>query len=348
MKSRILGFILLFQILAGASAAIFGQIYTGVVSFGDSLSDIGNTITRLSAFGEPNVRALTGYNSNFYYNDRLSNGLLWSERLNDQLGFGTMARNNGTDVLNGTNFAWAGSTSGVGNTGFLLPNLQPQIAFYTGQIGSNAFLPAPAATLYTIWSGGNDVINLVGGTPVTPEQVADNIATAMTALYNAGGRTFLVPNLPPLGEKPDFRSDPVKRQTANDFVDSYNLILENTLASLAVTLVGSDIISLDVHTLFVDAIAHPENYGLTNVTQPAYTPFSGEDPPPPYGSVVANPGQYLFWDNSHGTTTVYSIIADMAYQAVVPEPSVFVLLALGAAAGILGRRMLMRQRAGGP
>ena len=301
-----------------------------MVSFGDSLSDLGNTVATLSAFGEPFVREQTGYNANFYFNGRFSNGPLWSERLNDQLGFGPMLRNNGIDLLTGSNFAWAGSTSGTGNTGFLLPNLRTQVNFYTAQIPTSLFLPDPATTLFTIWSGGNDVINLVdNGTLITPEQVAGNISTAITNLYNAGGRTFLVPNLPPLGFKPNYVFDPVKQAAANGFVDSYNPLLESTLNTLSGNLTGSAIIYLDTAAIFLDAIADPAAYGLTNVTETAYTAFSGSNPPPPYGSVVGNPEQYLFWDNSHATTSVNFLIAQQAYAAIVPEPTACVLLLIG-------------------
>lgn len=305
--------------------------FSGMVSFGDSLSDLGNTVAALSVFGEPFVREQTGYNAAFYFNDRFSNGPLWSERLNDDLGFGPMLRNNGSSVISGTNFAWAGSTSGNGSTAFLLPNLLTQVGSYTTQLGgNNPALPAPATTLFTVWSGGNDVINLVDkGTPITANQVAANIAAAITNIYNAGGRQFLVPNLPPLGYKPDFLINPVKFLAANDFVDSYNLLLQNEISLLSANLVGSSIISLDIHSIFMEAINDPASFGLTNVSQPAYEPFPGTTPPYPYGSVVPNAGEYLFWDNSHGTTTVNILIANAAYAAVIPEPSTWILLMMG-------------------
>ena len=83
--------------------------YTGMVSFGDSLSDIGNTIAVLP---ELVARVEAGYNPNFYYDGRFSNGPVWAERLYSQLGFGTMVRNDGTYFMEGTNFCWSGSTSG--------------------------------------------------------------------------------------------------------------------------------------------------------------------------------------------------------------------------------------------
>lgn len=330
MKRHFLKLVCFAAIGISSHQTAWAQSYTGMVSFGDSLSDLGNTVATLSAFGEPFVRGQTGYNANFYFNGRFSNGPLWSERLNDQLGFGTMLRNNGTDLLTGSNFAWAGSTSGTGNTSFLLPNLRTQVDFYTAQILTNTFLPAPSTTLFTIWSGGNDVINLVDhATLITPEQVAGNISVAITNLYSAGGRSFLVPNLPPLGFKPDYVFDPVKQAAANAFVDSYNLILENTLSTLSGNLTGSAIIYLDTAAIFLDAIADPAAFGLTNVTETAYTPTSGSNPPPPYGSVVPNPEQYLFWDNSHATTSINFLIAQQAYAAIVPEPTAGVLILIG-------------------
>jgi phospholipase/lecithinase/hemolysin len=308
----------------------WAQSYSGMVSFGDSLSDLGNTIATLSVFGEPFVRDQTGYNAYFYFNGRFSNGPLWSDRLNDQLNFGPMLRNNGVDLLTGSNFAWAGSTSGTGNTGVFLPNLRTQVDFYTTQIPTSPFLPDSATTLFTIWSGGNDVINLVDhGTLITPEEVAENISMAITDLYDAGGRTFLVPNLPPLGYKPDYVFDPVKQAAANAFVDSYNLLLENTLNTLSGNLAGSTIIELNIHEIFLEIIVNPAGYGLTNVTETAYTPFGGTNPPPPYGSVVGNPEQYLFWDSSHATTSINFLIAQEAYAAVVPEPAAGTLVLIG-------------------
>lgn len=349
MRIPLLGILSLLVVWTSPLSQAHAHNYTGMVSFGDSLSDVGNTVSLLSVFGEEFVRESTGYNSFFYYNQRFSNGPVWSERLNDQFGFSTMQRNNGSDVLTGSNFAWGGSTSGTGNSSLLLPNLLTQVDYYTSQLGTNEFLPDPASSLYTVWSGGNDVINLVGsGTPITPEQVAANISTAITNLYNAGGRTFLVPNLPPLGFKPDYVFDPPKKLAANEFVDSYNFLLGNTLDSLSANLAGISIVHLDIHTLFLDIIDHPENFGFTNVTGKAYTPFPGEDPPSPFGSVVPNPDEYMFWDNSHGTTAVNQMIADIAYQAIVPEPSVWALLLAGVFLLILTQRQAMRRSVRSP
>jgi len=305
--------------------------YTGMVVFGDSLVDVGNTI---SLFSESQNRTLTGYNPNFYYNNRFSNGPIWVDDLYSSLGLGNISGlqvNDNANNQNGTDFAWGGSRSGTGASFVLLANLQPQVGFYTSQLSAgNPALPAPATTLYVIWSGANDVFaNVNNNDPITPDQVAANISTSITNLYNAGGRSFLVPNLPPMGLIPAFVNDPVKSAQATAFVNSYNLLLQNSLDSLSLTLAGIDITQLNANQLFLNMTNNPGEYGFTNVTQPAYT--GDPNGSPPYGSVVSNPDQYLYWDNNHGTVTTNAFIAEAALDALsVPEPPTWTLLLGGA------------------
>ena len=310
--------------------------YTGMVSFGDSLSDVGNTVNLLT---ETEARVLTGYNPNFYFTNRYSNGPVWVDTLYANLGFGdigTIPRNNGVDVLSGTNFAWAAARSGTGNNFLLIPNLQPQVSFYTEQLAANnPALPNPATTLFTLWIGGNDVFaHVEENDPITPSQVAANISTAITNLYNAGGRSFLIPNLPPIGLTPDYVNDPIKGPQATAFANDINFQADQTLNTLSGNLTGINIIKLDINQIFLDVTANPAGYGLSNVTDKAYTPFSGVNPPYPYGSVVYNPGEYLYWDAAHGTGTVNALIAEAATAAVVPETSTMALL-LGSAVAAL-------------
>jgi len=70
-----------------AAAPFQAHADTGMVSFGESLSDVGNTVNLLT---ETEARVLTGYNSNFYFPNRYSNGYLWSDHLYTSLGFGKL------------------------------------------------------------------------------------------------------------------------------------------------------------------------------------------------------------------------------------------------------------------
>ncbi len=316
-----------------------GQI-TGVVAFGDSLSDIGNTYNFLSGLGL-NATLAAGYNPYFYSVGRFSNGPVWAEDMNTRLGLPTLTLNNGSS-LTGTDFAWGASTSGTGYTNFFLPNLLTQVSNYNTLLGSTNGLPTPATTLYTVWAGGNDVINNIeSGGNTTPEQIASNLATAVTNLYNSGGRYFLVPNLPPLGNKPSYVGT-ANQTIANNFVTLFNGELATTMENLESTLTGVTIIQFDDYTVMEDILADPSAYGFGNVTGPAFV----NDPtgPYPYGSAVADPNSYLFWDNTHPSASANAILGQAAYDdviAAVPEPAETAMVAgvvMLAGAGLRRRR----------
>jgi phospholipase/lecithinase/hemolysin len=171
-------------------------------------------------------------------------------------------------------------------------------------------MPDISQTLFTVWSGGNDVIYLVqkySGVPkATPQGVRDHIATAITTLYNAGGRYFLVPNLPPLGDKPNYRTHPKWKTEADQFVSEYNPLLESELAELSQKLKGITIIEFHVHKLFGEVIQNYPHYGFTNVTQAAFND----------GIEVSNPDQYLFWDVTHPTWVGHAILGHNAYDTL--------------------------------
>lgn len=308
--------------------------FTGMVAFGDSLSDGGNLIPVVSLAGEDMANYLTGWDPNYYYNYRFSNGPVWVDQLYTSLGFGdigTLERNDGGGNRNGTNFAWAGSRSGAGYYETYFPNLQPQIGFYSSQLAEgNPPLPDPATTLFTLWSGANDVFaHVEKNDPVTPSQVADNISLAITTLYGEGGRYFLVPNLPPIGLIPSYVDDPIKGPIATTFVNASNILLETELDALSASLEGITIYKVDIHGLFLDIIANYEDYGFTNVTDTAYVRYEPYELRfPPYGELTPNSDGYFYWDAAHGTTLANSYIAQAAYQSIVPEPSTGLLLLL--------------------
>jgi phospholipase/lecithinase/hemolysin len=302
--------------LGACFQAANAQKFSGIVAFGDSLSDLGNTYNYSSDF----TSWLIGYDSYYYDQGRWSNGPLWVEDLDRLLGFAALQRNDGSNLY-GTDFAWGGSTSADGYTSFTyypdfyLPNLQTQIANYIKLLSTPyARMPDISQTLFTVWSGGNDVIYLVqeySGVPkATPEGVRDHIATAITTLYNAGGRYFLVPNLPPLGDKPNYLTDPKWKMEANQFVDQYNALLQSELAELSQKLNGITIIEFHVHALFLEVLKNYTHYGLTNVTQPAFYYSYG------IGTVVDNPDQYLFWDVTHPTWIGHGILGQNAYESL--------------------------------
>jgi outer membrane lipase/esterase len=77
-----------------------------------------------------------------------------------------------------------------------------------------------------------------------------------------------------------------------------------------------DVELFDAFGLLSDAVAHPSDFGLSNVTDACaqFTP--------------CDPSQYLFWDGIHPTSAAEPFISDAILSLVegVPEPPTLVLL----------------------
>jgi phospholipase/lecithinase/hemolysin len=280
-------------IAASCGGVQAGEI-TGIVAFGDSLSDTGN------------VFAATGGTQpappSDYYQGRFTNGPNWVEYLAKDLGLAPPT----PSVSGGTDYAWGGAQTGMGTTllGGLLPvpNIGTQISDYLGS-------HTPSATqLFTIWGGGNDV--LLGSQP-NPVTSVSNIAQDITTLAQAGARQFLVPNLPPLNEIPLASTlTPAQQAGIAQFSQAFDQLLPSELAQLQRSL-GVQIHMLDVNNLFNAVTADPTKFGPTNVTGSALN------------SKLDGTG-YLFWDAEHPTTSVDQLIGGLAAQSV-PEPSSLVI-----------------------
>ncbi len=270
-----------------------GGDITGIVSFGDSLSDTGNVYTATGG-AQPAPPE--------YYQGRYSNGIIWNEYLAKDLGVAAPT----ASLLGGTDYAWGGAETGLtGLSSQGTPNIGTQITTYL-----SANTPT-ASQLFTIWGGANDFGH---GGQTDPTSPVANIGTEISWLAKAGAQQFMVANLPLLGEIPySIQNLPMAQRQGLDYLSvKFDTLLQSEVTQLQQSL-GVQIHLLDILGLFNSVIADPSQYGLTNVTQSAYE-----------NGVLSGQG-YLFWDENHPTTQIDSIIGFAASQ-LVPEPSSIVLL----------------------
>ncbi|MBW4599175.1 MAG: SGNH/GDSL hydrolase family protein [Calothrix sp. FI2-JRJ7] len=261
------------------SARTINQIYV----FGDSLSDTGN-MYRATNRNYPPIPP--------YFQGRYSNGQVWVEYLASKLALNSKQS---------TNFAFGGAMTGkVGNNG--IPGLLGQVENFTkNQLDTND------SGLYVIWAGANDYIYGVADStaPVI------NITQAVESLLNAGAKKVLVADLPDLGDLPATKSS-ASSQSLSAVTKAHNQDLAKSLSQLRQKFdSNSQIIELDISSLYRDAISNPSKYGFTNVTSACLN----------QGPTCSNPNHFLFWDGIHPTTAAHQIIAEKALTVLNAQTS---------------------------
>ena len=288
---------------AAVSSANAALVADRVFAMGDSLTDMGNFFL---ATGQPPAP----------YAQRFSNGPVWAEHVAQICGAAPLA----PSVAGGTNYAWGfarATDEGVGAP------LTPSLGIQVGQFLAGGHSPT-SNDLFLVWAGANDLFD---GQP-NPILSATAVVNQVKALTDGGAKQLVVMNLPPIQDTPDFRDlSAAQRAGAAMWVSAFNATLASGLDSLTTTLPSTTALyQFDTQGFFNDLISNPGDYGLTNVTDRA---FNASVP-----SLAPNPGQYLFWDGVHPTTTSHRHLAVSVCQ--LPEPaSALVVLPLFA---LLGRR----------
>ncbi|MCI0460850.1 MAG: SGNH/GDSL hydrolase family protein [Gemmataceae bacterium] len=269
--------------------------FSDIIVFGESSSDTGNLFaaTGGAVAGAP------------YYWGRFSDGPVWVEVLAEELGLPVPT----PSLLGGTNYAWAGAETGGGLSSFFeTPNVGQQIDFFLGAGGTLA-----SDDLLVVWGGANDII--AWEAPSSPAQIVQNFSHHLTSLAAAGGQTFVVPNLPALGQAPLFRGTPDEVRI-DTLAVQVNKLLDRELEGLEAAL-GITIVRLDVAGLADGMLHDPQEFGLTNVTDPACPGCGIGFPSPDAGdTMVPNPDDYLWWDFIHPTRGVHRTIGELAAEAV--------------------------------
>lgn len=315
--------------LAFAAPLTFDNIFV----LGDSLSDTGNTKSRVPFGGFAPIANGAGYG----VNGRFSNGLVWHEYLADALNMSRATNSEG----GGNNYAFGGAR--VNNDGGFSAGVLNQETQYNNRLVGSA----NDSDLYITWAGGNDMRDLAGATdPIAAINAQlDSFVGVMSRLVANGVGTLLVPNLPNLGKIPEFAGSAASA-TATAASQAWNAGLEQRLIALSAT-TSASIFYLDVFGIFGSILDNPAANGFTNTTDECRSLEASNF----VERQCANADSYLFWDRIHPTTAAHKRLGDAAFallgsgkKVTVPEPAVVWLMLLGLGA-VVGRRVIASKAA---
>ncbi len=293
-------------VVACAAACSFAGTISSIVVYGDSLSDNGNLFAATGSLQPPSPP---------YFQGRFSNGPVTVEQL---------AANLGVPLVD---FAFAGATTGIGNTGdggspgafgaLGLPGMLTEFSQTKASLGPFT------GGLFVVWGGPNDFISNPDPSAIGP--AITNLLTIIGGLEALGATDILVPGMPDLGLTPRFRAQgAVIAGGATALTDAFNATLRANLPP--------GVTFFDSAALLRAVVANPGAFGFTDVTDACLNPVTS--------TICANPNQFLFWDDLHPTTAADAIVA-ADFQAAVPEPSTMLLAFAG-----LGALLLVRRKVG--
>lgn len=313
--------LLLVLTLIGAlgSPVAFAAPITGIVVIGDSLSDGGNGFALTGGAFPPAP-----------YAQRASNGPVAVEYMAQLLGVPLLPA-----ALGGSNYAVLGALTGTENFAAATYS-QPALAntgmlAQTAQYLGSAAVIDPAGTLFVVWGGPNDFF--VDPSAASAATALNNLATTISALYAAGARRFLVPNMADLSLTPSgLALPPNLAANLQALTIGFNTGLDGTLDSLELLLTGLDITRFDTFTLMTMIAANPGAFGFSNATQPCITGILTGSP-----TICADPSSFVFWDSVHPTTAAHQVLG-AAFARSVPEPATLSLLLVAGAVGLRARR----------
>ena len=303
MKKRLLlvGIFLLCFVLPFRATA-FANTYSQIVAFGDSLSDNGEA---------------DGFGFGVY-----SNGSVWVDYLSTDLNTVLLDM-----AYGGAQSNYHPSASGLGyppeTFGF-----RWQIDQYINTVAGET---ADSDALYSLWIGGNDLLNMTDPPSTVIGNAVTNIALGINDLVAAGAENILVMNMPNLGttpfmngyNSPPYLDDPVGGALlAGAFNQALDFAIDPYRSAI-------NLFEVDVFTTMGQFIADGKFDNYTNMLS---TDLPTSD-------------SYMFWDAIHPTTYAHSLIAEAAYNEVapVPEPATILLFGSGLA-GLFGFRRKFRKR----
>ncbi|WP_028218608.1 SGNH/GDSL hydrolase family protein [Paraburkholderia oxyphila] len=293
-----------------------GGVQLQIVSFGDSLSDVGTYAPLASAVGGGRFTTNPGQvwtqDVAQYYGDTLNAAFTISidHRLSAQGGFG-YAEGGATVATPANQYDFL--TDVIGN--IEMP-VNQQVSSYLSAHGN-----FNAGQLVLVWAGANDVLR--AGTPpaanTTVQQAATTLAQIVGQIVQAGATHVVVVNLPNIGLSPKGLAAADGGANFTQLSQLFNSTLNAALQSNGLQ---GKVIEIDSYTWITQTIANYQANGFTvSNTAQACDPSKTPDDtallcsPPTY--VTPNADQtYMFADDLHPTTHLHALFAQFVEQQI--------------------------------
>ncbi|KAI9326370.1 hypothetical protein DFJ73DRAFT_766883 [Zopfochytrium polystomum] len=274
-----------------ASAAI-----TKIVSFGDSLSDVGNGAAPLTANNGPVIP------SDAYYKGHFSNGPVWIENLAGAINASLVSYAVGAATTsNRLVQGWLGGKFGepLRSDGSiqLVPSVEDQVTSYLASYDETT---PKDQILYSIFSGANDNFDDgLKGLNNTGDYYAKAQPPLWSALVAAGAKNFMIPIVPLFGA----------------FDLAYAQFLRDAAADFAKSNPGVRFAFVEFPALFANIVGSPAAFGFSHNTDEmccvaCFSGFAGG------AKVCSDPDSYIIWDGLHPSAHTHQIMGATALASV--------------------------------
>lgn len=312
--------------------------YSSLVSFGDSLSDVGSyKVGGIAALGGGKYTVNSATDKN------------WTELLAAQLDLaapcaaqtglnGTIFNVAVTNQASCLNYAQGGSRVtnpvGPGNKyvtgsealGQLTVPIVTQISNHLTKTGGSF----KGTELVTVMAGGNDVfmnLGAVGASMMTPNEAVTAMGLAgvelatyiKTAIVGNGAKKVVVLNIPDIKGTPFGQSqDELTQGLVDAMVTTFNTQLKSALQGT------SGVLLIDAYAASKDEVEHPGTYSLSNVkgtacklNDPQVNPLNSSLVCNAANVVAGDVSHYLFADTVHPTPYGYQLMSQLVLKELV-------------------------------
>lgn len=300
----------------GMTSGPAGGVTLQVVSFGDSLSDVGTYAPLASTVGggrfTTNPGQVWAQDVAQYYGGTLSAAFTidFTHKLTAQSGLG-YAEGGSTVATPANQYEYLSDVIGD----IEMP-VNQQITSYLGAHGS-----FNANQLVLVWAGANDVLragNLPAAAPIV-QAAADTLAQLVGQIVQSGATHVVVVNLPNIGLSPKGITSADGGANLTQLSQLFNDTLNTALQTAGLQ---SKVIAVDAYTWTNQTIANFQANGFTvsntgQACDPKTTPDDTSLLCSPATYVSPNADQtYMFADDLHPTTHMHALFAQYVEQQI--------------------------------